>query len=149
MDLKVISWNCRGLSNSGTTARIHDFIKNSHPDFLCLVETKTNASRIYRFCAKLDRRWDWAAIPSVGFSGGIIVLWSRSIGLVTPIAVNRHALHLVISTCDHSWILTTVYNSQFLSEHKSLWNSLEKINALDSPWLITGDFNAVTGPEEI
>lgn len=111
MDLKVITWNCRGLSTSSTMDRIQDFMKTSKPDFNCLVETKTIIPRIHRFCTNLNRCWDWAAIPSNGFFGGIIIFWNRSICFITPVAVNRSALHLVVSSNDNSWILTSIYNS--------------------------------------
>lgn len=51
------------------------------------------------------------------------MLWKRGIGRVTPIAESRLALHHVISSNDETWILSTVYNSQSLSQHKDLWNS--------------------------
>lgn len=76
------------------------------------------------------------------------MLWRRSIGSVTPIAVSRWALHLMISSNDFTWILSTIYNSQVLSDHKKLWHFLSKMSNLDYPWLLNGDFNAITAPDE-
>lgn len=74
MDLKIISWNYRGLSNPHIVDRIKNFMKNQKPDFICLVGTKSIAPRIHHFYAKLKHCWEWAAILSNGFSSGIIVL---------------------------------------------------------------------------
>lgn len=74
MDLKIFSWNYRGLSNPHTIDHICDVMNNKKPDFLCLVKTKVNVSRVQHFYDKINRCWDWVAIPSNGLSRGIIVL---------------------------------------------------------------------------
>lgn len=51
-----------------------------------------------KFCSKFKCLWVWKTIPYVGFSGGIIVLWKRSAGLITLIAISRMSLNLVISS---------------------------------------------------
>lgn len=101
-------------------------MKKQKLDFICLVEIKTDISQIHRFCSRLRHRWEWAAIPSNDISGGIMVIWNRSVGNVTPVAISHSALHLVISSNDETWILTTVHNSQVIFEHKRLWHSLSK-----------------------
>lgn len=119
MNLKIFSWNFRGLSKPHAMDRIRNI------------------------CDKINHCWHWAAIPSNGFSGGIIMLWKRDLGRVTPVVVSRFALHLVISSNEETLILTTIYNSQILFEHKGLWKSLSKLSHLSLPWLLNGDFNAI------
>lgn len=108
--IKIFTWNGRGLSNSITIDYIQDIMARLKPNFLCLVETKSNTDRTLRFCNIFKKNWDWAPIPSIGFSGGIIVLWQKFAGVVTPIALSRFALHLIISNANDTWILTTIYN---------------------------------------
>lgn len=148
MNLKLVSWNCRGLSNPRTMDRIKDLMRSYKPDFICLLETKLSSHRIHSFCVKFNRSWAWAAIPSLGLSGGILVLWKKAIGLVTPVASSRLALHLVITSDNISWILTSIYNSQALSHQKRLWRTLSRFSALSLPWLLNGDFNAILNQNE-
>ena len=61
-----------------------------------------------------------------------MVLWKKEIGDVTLVVTSRLALHLVITAKGQSWMLTIIYNSQVISDHKRLWNSL---NAFNSPAL--------------
>ncbi|XP_039146767.1 uncharacterized protein LOC120284004 [Dioscorea cayenensis subsp. rotundata] len=104
----IICWNCRGISSKATSDRVRFLIRSHRPKIICLVETRANADRTYRFCSKISKNWEWAAILADGFSGGIIVLWDKFLGYVTPIAVSRRDLHLVISTNNSfNWVIST------------------------------------------
>lgn len=83
-------------------------------------------------------------ISSIGMSGGIIIPWRSSASIITPLAVSRLSLHLVISIHFNSWVLIVVYNNYLINKQKSLWNEFVGISLLDLPWLLTGDFNEIT-----
>lgn len=109
---KFICWNYRGISARDTSARVFHLIKRFRPLIVCLVETRANSERVDRFCNKIPRHWEWAAILADGFLGGIIVLWNPIIGMVTHLAISRHALHLVVSTTmSKTFIISMIYNS--------------------------------------
>lgn len=119
-------------------------MKKFKPMIFCLVETKTNDDRLERFCSKLKSKWNWAAIVAEGYSGGIITIWSHSIGYVTPLVKSKHVFHLVITTSTaKTWIISTVYNSNHLQGQCILWRELSGLNYLNLPWIILGDFNVV------
>ncbi|XP_039135720.1 uncharacterized protein LOC120273142 [Dioscorea cayenensis subsp. rotundata] len=146
--IKILCWNCRGVFNPRTIDRINDFIRRFKPSIICLVETKTDHSRSLRFCNRFAKHWEWAAIPAYGLSGGIITLWSRCLGRVTPVAATSMSLNLVITSMDGPWILSIVYNFQILAFQKTLWNTLSRISGTRLPWILTGDFNAVLSESE-
>lgn len=85
----VFSFLRKGISSRDTSARLFRLIKTIKPLLVCLVETRADSSRVDRFCKKLPRHWEWAAILADGFSGGIFVLWNPIIGKVTPLAFSR------------------------------------------------------------
>ncbi|KAJ0967671.1 hypothetical protein J5N97_024588 [Dioscorea zingiberensis] len=149
MSVKVLCWNCRGLSNGKTISRIKSLLRNHQPDIVCLVETRADEKRTINFCDKFRRMWEWAAIPARGMSGGIITLWKQGVGLVTPIANSRFSLHLVLTTeRPKEWILSVVYNAQSVHLQKNLWHDLNSISSLNLPWILMGDFNAILNSEE-
>lgn len=149
MSAKIICWNCRGISARDTCSRILHFIRKDKPWIICLLETRANHDRVDRFCSKLPRCWEWAAILAEGYSSGIIVLWNCRIGLATPVAVSRRALHLILSPVSSKVsILSFVYNSYRLRSQCALWAELNKISPLNLPWLIAGDFNSVLTRDE-
>ena len=139
-----LCWNCRGVSNFRTVNRVKKLLNRLNLTFICLVETRADEDRTSRFCNKFSKRYDWAAIPARGFSGGIIILWRKGFGKITHVAFSRYALHLVITSGNpREWILSVVYNSQHIYTQHALWKSLSSIALLDLPWLIIGDFNAI------
>ncbi|KAJ0971107.1 hypothetical protein J5N97_019066 [Dioscorea zingiberensis] len=149
-DIKLLCWNCRGSANPKTVARIRALMRNLKPDVMCLVETRADENRALKLCEKFTKHWEWAAIPAIGMSGGIITLWNPRVGQVTPIAFSRFSLHLVISTTakPKEWVFSIVYNSQNIYLQKFLWHELSAISTLNLPWIISGDFNAILNSEE-
>ena len=79
-DWKVLCWNVRGLNDKDKRLAIYNKIEESNCFVICLQETKCedfDHSFIRSFCPK---RFDqFAYVPSIGASGGIIVLWNSSI----------------------------------------------------------------------
>ncbi|KAJ0967159.1 hypothetical protein J5N97_024076 [Dioscorea zingiberensis] len=124
-------------------------MRSHQPDLICLVETRTDQNRAINFCNKFSRGWQWATIPAQGFSGGIVTLWKQRVGMVTPIATSRFALHLIISSKNpKQWLLSVIYNAQNIQFQKGLWMELEIFSSFDLPWILLGDFNAILTSEE-
>ncbi|XP_039123479.1 uncharacterized protein LOC120260105 [Dioscorea cayenensis subsp. rotundata] len=141
---KLICWNYRGISSRDTSSRVFRIIQSHKPAVVCLVETRADSDRLDRFCRKIPKTWDWAAVLANGFSGGIIVMWHKSIGRVSPIAVSRRALHIIITdNSSNAFLISVVYNSYRICNQCYLWNELSRITLLQIPWLIVGDFNSV------
>lgn len=88
-----IAW---GVSSQDTTSKIFHLMKFK-PIIFCLVETRGDDDKINKFYSKHRKKWNWVTIIVDGFSGGIIVIWNKNIGCVTPMAKSRYALHLVIT----------------------------------------------------
>lgn len=63
----------------------------------CLVEVSVNEFRVLCFYDRISRKWEWATLTATSMFGGIIVLWKRSINLVTLITGSRHSNYLVSS----------------------------------------------------
>lgn len=121
----------QGLSGRDTTFRIKHLMKNLNPLVFCLVETKADNERLDKLCSKIGNIWPWATLMAEGYSGGIIILWQKHIGKVTPIAKTRYALHLVVTTDNaESWILTIVYNSNRVQDQRLVWHELSGMTSL-------------------
>lgn len=82
---KLVCWNCRGISGRDTSSCVRYMMKKINPIIFCLVETREDNGRINNFCSKLGHKWAWAAIVAGGYSGGIIVIWKKQVGKITPL----------------------------------------------------------------
>jgi mRNA deadenylase 3'-5' endonuclease subunit Ccr4 len=76
---RILCWNIRGINSQGKSDAIKSKIAESSCDILCLQETKReffDTQYLRNFCP--PRLNDFDFLPSVGASGGCIVVWDRS-----------------------------------------------------------------------
>lgn len=79
-DWKVLCWNVRGLNADTKWNSVRDKIFESACDVICLQETKKNffdENFIKNFCPPVFDAFHF--LPSVGASGGIIIIWKSSL----------------------------------------------------------------------
>lgn len=75
MDLKIFSWNVRGLGNRDKRVSINRSIVDAKPDIICVQETKIQSMSDSIIKDVWGSSTDsWVALPSWGASGGILVL---------------------------------------------------------------------------
>ncbi|XP_050245887.1 uncharacterized protein LOC126693795 [Quercus robur] len=81
---------------------------------------------------------------TIGFAGGIWLLWNSDRVEVTHLANTEQEIHVEIKVLPSnlSWIFTAVYASHRCVERQILWENLSKVAKLHNlPWIIAGDFN--------
>lgn len=141
--LKVICWSCKGAMGLDKINRIQLLAKEHNPMIICLIEIRAYFDRIDRFCSRFARHWNWAAITVEGYySGGIITLWQDRLGCVTPIIKSKFILHMVISNLTlTNMVISVVYNILKIQIQRKVWKELSKLNSLETPWCLIGDFN--------
>jgi hypothetical protein len=84
---KILCWNIRGINSEGKWDAIKSKIKESSCDILFLQETKReffDAQYIKNFCHARLNEFDF--LPSVGASGGCIVVWDGSKFFGSPVS---------------------------------------------------------------
>ena len=76
----VLCWNVRGLNGADRQLAVRSKIEESQCSIICLQETKCEYID-HRFIRKFGpKRFDnFAYSPSVGASGGILVMWNSSV----------------------------------------------------------------------
>lgn len=76
---KVLCWNVRGINSNKKWTAIRSKIMESNCDIICLQETKRDmfdANYLKKFCPPQFDSFEF--LPSVGASGGSIVIWKGS-----------------------------------------------------------------------
>ena len=141
----ILCWNVRGINATEKWDAVRDKIEESASSVICLQETKKETFDISFIRKFAPRRFDhFDYVPSVGASGGILVLWNSAVfsGIVT----DKQSFGLTVSfTATHTsetWKLTTVYgpcNDPARSEFVS-WFRSHAISDSEN-WIFLGDFN--------
>ena len=76
----MLCWNVRGLNSEARQHDVRAKIEESKCSIICLQETKCENFDIRIIRSFCPRRFDqFAFSPSVGASGGILVIWNSSI----------------------------------------------------------------------
>jgi exonuclease III len=105
---RVSCWNVRGLNSESRQREVRSKIYECDSDIICLQETKCE-------------NFDWPLIrtfcpnfyfsPSVGASGGILVIWNSSVYCGMLVEVQRFGIRINFTSMHNndSWSLVCVY----------------------------------------
>jgi exonuclease III len=149
---KILNWNLRGINSDKKWLALASKISESNCDIVCLQETKRESfdeQYLRNFCPKKLNKFEF--VPSVGASGGIIIIWNGSLFNGEVDFQNEFSISIKFtSSLSHeSWILTNIYGP-CTAERKAIF--LEWFSNIDMPedmdWLVLGDFNFMRKPSD-
>ncbi|KAK8599376.1 hypothetical protein V6N13_077302 [Hibiscus sabdariffa] len=74
--MRIVSWNVRGLGSAVKRRGVRDLLRKQHCDMTILLESKWEVTT-HLLVAKVwpEDVFDFTFAPSVGASGGILVVW--------------------------------------------------------------------------
>ncbi|CAI0395768.1 unnamed protein product [Linum tenue] len=149
VNFKVLSWNVGGAGNPHFIRALKLIIQTNQPDFLILLEPQVSGISANRVCGKLGFP-HIMRVEADGRRGGIWFCWKSDRFTVELTSACFQHLSVKVSTgFSQPFLITAVYASPRRSLQQHLWNSIQRISETnDLPWLLTGDFNSIRGPEE-
>ena len=141
--MKIILWNCRRALNPHFHMVLTNLINTHSPSIVIVTKTKVGGERAKEITNRLpfDRALN---ADTIGYSGGIWVLWNLDEVEVTQLAKTKQEIHVEVKarSSNLSWVLSSIYASPILEERKLLWKNLSTIALLHRlPWLMMRDFN--------
>jgi exonuclease III len=120
MNLKIVSWNVRGLNDQDKCLRIRNLIHLWKADVVCPQETKLgeiDRSLIKTLwgCPHLD----WLSLGSNGALGGILLMWNkRVLEKLQDISLSCKFRNVLDQ---FEWIFTGVYDPNADKDWRALW----------------------------
>ena len=149
---KVLCWNIRGLNSDDKQLALYNKIMESGCAVACVQETKKedfDRAFIKKCC---PRQFDsFTFSPSVGASGGILVVWKSSILEGTLVQVQRFGLIISFKSVhsQQKWTLVVVYGPCH-GEQRDLFVQwlYDLVIPTDELWLFMGDFNFIRSEED-
>ena len=80
MNLKIISWNVRGLNDQDKRLRVRNLVRKWGQDVICLQETKMELITKAMICNLWgDHHVDWSYLGSCGAFGGVLLMWDTRV----------------------------------------------------------------------
>ena len=136
--------NCRGALSPTFCTNVSDLVHVHSLAIMIVIETKVSGDRAKMIADRLPLDGVIFA-NSIGFSGGLWVLWDSNQVVMIELSLTEQKIHAIISsTSKPSWLLSTMYGSPRFAERRLLWDNLKSVAGLHSmPWVIAGDFNEV------
>ena len=148
---KILIWNVRGLNSTARQDSLRTLVEASRSDIVCIQETKisTSARRVILSALGTDFS-EFAELPSVGASGGILVACRRHLGIAGACHVNANSVTVQFCPVNGvSWWLTCVYGPQGMDEKIQFLQELRDIRGgCPDPWVLVGDFNLIYKEED-
>ncbi|KAI0530840.1 hypothetical protein KFK09_000388 [Dendrobium nobile] len=120
---------------------LKEMVKDHRVFFVGLLETKINSQDNSHLMKFLGTNWDSFAVPSIGLSDGLIVLWRSDLATFSVIeATSQMILGKLEVHGKGSWIVASVYDNTDAQERRRLWIDIEKHFSNDLSMIVGGDF---------
>ncbi|XP_030941594.1 uncharacterized protein LOC115966516 [Quercus lobata] len=140
----------RGALKPSFQKHVGELVRNHNPVMLVVMETRVGGNRAKEIIDRLP--FDGSVYTdTIGYSGGLWLLWDSDRVDVTPLANTKQEIHATIKVqnSNSSWLFTVVYASPRSAEKFILWNNLIKTAELrDMPWVLASDFNEPLSDED-
>jgi exonuclease III len=149
---KILNWNIRGINSENKWNALSSKIEEINCDIICIQETKRehfDGQYLKKFCHKKFN--EFVFLPSVGASGGMIIIWNGTLFKGELLFQNKFSLSVQFSCkiSEASWVFTNIYGP-YTSERKNAF--IDWFSNIDMPddsdWLILGDFNFIRNPTD-
>ena len=152
MNLKLISWNVKGLNEVDKRLQIRNLLLSWKADIVCLQETKLEwitrgIVRSIWSCPYVD----WLYLGSDGASGGILLIWNSRVVEKVEEAVGHFSVSCEFKNVgdQFEWAFAGVYGPNLNNRRRLMWEELTGlISWWDLPWCLGGDFNIIRFPSE-
>ncbi|XP_028548828.1 uncharacterized protein LOC110116497 [Dendrobium catenatum] len=93
--------------------------------------------------------WNYVMVPSIGLSGGIIVLWNIALADFVVRDLSSQCIIGDLSIFNNGkWRVAAIYGNKDLYKRRELWNKLEVHSNEETPMVIGGDFNCLNSSED-
>jgi exonuclease III len=117
--MKLLSWNCRGLSRPAAVCTLRRLIRDQSPDILFISETKSSPPQVSVTLNRLGF-FLMTHVVAIGSSGGLVLSWRPRKDLECFVTNKNNISAWCFSYHSQSpWILSYVYGTPNRSERQA------------------------------
>ena len=147
--MSILAWNFRGLGSPSIVRILTDKVKSKNLILVFLMETKASSRRMKGLIRKLELT-QGIDVPSDDKSNGLAMIWKEGMDIRFESYSNSHIDHVVYNEKGlNPWGVTGFYGHPDARKRSISWSLLETLkNQCDMLWVVFGDFNKITHPDE-
>ncbi|XP_026410160.1 uncharacterized protein LOC113305315 [Papaver somniferum] len=154
-DLKLISWNLRGMNAFDKILALKNLVLEQKCD-VCMVQ-ETKMIKMNQWMVRqiwYDAYFDWEYIPSTGTcgrSGGLLTIWNNNKLIKEGGRMGKNSISTLFSQKDDGfkWEICNMYSPCGYNERAVFWSDMEEVrNWWNGPICFAGGVNAVRCDEE-
>ena len=141
--MKILCWNCRGLTNTAAVRSLLDVQKQWGSDVFFLSETHLNTVKAEKVRRKVNME-HMEVVDSVGASGGLILLWRNPVHIQVKDKSKNFIDVVVGAPGDEPWRFTGFYGEPRWEDKHLSWGYIRSLYQQDRLlWMVGGDFNEI------
>jgi hypothetical protein len=147
--MKLLAWNCRGLSRASAIRSLRGLVREHSPEILFLSETKTQSATAIVILNNLGY-FLMSHVSPIGSKGGLLLAWRHGVNLECfSSTVNTINAWCYSDPPNKPWLLTCIYGPPEKFNNSIFWDSIlnERKDYL-GPWLCIGDLNVILSQDE-
>ncbi|XP_056685482.1 uncharacterized protein [Spinacia oleracea] len=147
--MKICMWNVRGANRNLFLSHAKEIGFNQNPDIFIFLETKADGSRARETMLALKFS-DFRVVRPIGTRGGIWMFWKKTVDMVLFDAENTYFHSLFhFKNFGKEGLVTAMHAPSSSKEKHHHWNSIRSnLPPKNTPWLVLGDMNEITGQSE-
>ena len=147
MNIKILSWNVKGVNDSSKRKLIKSVVRKQKVDLFCIQETKMQVMSKRVVISLGPRRFlDWRALNAMGSAGGVLICWDKRSLEILEWEEGQFSISCRFRNVGDGvvWVFTGVYGPFSKEERECLWEEIRAIRGLwEEPWCLGGDFNMI------
>lgn len=153
MDLKIATWNIRGLGKLEKQNAIKNLVVNEKLSVCAVLETRIKGPKINKISEKVFGRWNWINNADVCARGcRILVGWNSDLVQCMVIHMSDQALlcSIEVTSTKEKLFCTFIYAENNGRCRRKLWAELITCKTVigKNPWVIMGDMNVSLNLED-
>lgn len=135
--MRIISWNCCGAGKPEFRNHVRYLKQTYNPHALFIMETRISEERAAQVAPNLGFPCN-SRVPTVGFSGGLWLLWDNNLVDIDITAHNQQLIHCIVKFSEyHEWLFTAMYARPNERTTEFLPKSMKQVKATNTlPWLV-------------
>ncbi|GJX69517.1 RNA-directed DNA polymerase, eukaryota, reverse transcriptase zinc-binding domain protein [Tanacetum coccineum] len=153
MELKIATWNIRGIGTKDKKDVVKKLIMDQKLDVCAVLEARCQSKDVDRICNRIFGIWDWTSNMGKCRKGCRIMLgWNRNIVNVQVLNMSWQSIFCVVETIQQKtkFLCSFIYAANHGKERQELWKDLNIYRSIAAgyPWALLGDFNVTLTPSE-